>query len=83
MRTNLTHRIRDVLRKAPDGLTTREIADALSTTANQVQKRLEQMPDAYKDRWTKNPGNNAWVAVYAVVVPPPDCPRPKKKKDLT
>lgn len=79
MRTNLSARIREMLRAAPDGLTTREIADALGVTSAQVQKRLAQMPDAYKDRWTKVRAGNAWAAVYAVVVPPPDCPRPGRQ----
>lgn len=79
MRTNLSARIREMLRAAPDGLTTREIADALGVTSDQVQKRLAQMPDAYKDRWTKVSTGLAWAAVYCVVVPPPDCPRPGRR----
>ncbi len=79
MRTNLSARIREQLREAPDGLTTREIADALGVSVNQVQKRLKYMPDAYKDRWIKNATGIAWAAVYAVVVPPPDCPRPGRR----
>ena len=79
MRNNLSARIREVLRGAPDGLTSREIADALGVTSDQVQKRLAHMPDAYKDRWTKSRAGNAWAAVYAVVVPPPDCPRPGRR----
>ena len=79
MRTNLSARIREKLREAPDGLTTREIADALGVTSDQVRKRLAQMPDAYKDRWTKASTGIAWAAVYAVVAPPPDCPRPGRQ----
>lgn len=80
MRNNLSACIREMLRAAPDGLTTREIADALGVTSDQVHRRLRNMPDAYKDRWTKVSTGIAWAAVYCVVVPPPDCPRPERTK---
>lgn len=38
------------------------------------------MPDAYIDRWVREPGSRGqFQAVYMVVVPPADCPHPKDR----
>jgi len=39
---------------------------------------LHKFPDAYIDRWIKS--GNFVTAVWCVVVPPPHCPRPERKK---
>jgi hypothetical protein len=39
---------------------------------------VNSMPDAYIDRWLKT--GKRFAAVWCVVVPPPHCPKPEKKK---
>jgi len=45
-----------------------------------IKRALEQMPDAYIDRWEayKGRGQLPWRAVWCVVVPPKNCPMPSK-----
>ena len=74
-RTN--ERIRALLRNARDGLTVNEICGELEITGVVARKVLAKMPDAYIDRWLVAVG--APAAVWCVVVPPPNCPRPRKK----
>lgn len=71
------HAIRMVLQKYPDGLTTSEIAERLEKDASHIRRALLEMPDAYKDRWTIR--RKQWTAVWCVVVPPQNCPKPKGK----
>lgn len=39
---------------------------------------IHKFPDAYIDRWIKK--DNYLTAVWCVVVPPENCPRPDRKK---
>jgi len=38
------------------------------------------MPDAYIDRWQKINAKNNYAAVWCVVVPPENCPKPNQKE---
>ena len=73
--------IRDLLRLKDDGLTTKEISDALKMDRKTVQVALRKMPDAYIDRWlcAENPSVPP-EAVWCVVVPPENCPKPERTK---
>ena len=75
-RTN--EQIRALLRTACDGLTVNEICGELEISGVVARKVLSKMPDAYIDRWLVQAAG-APAAVWCVVVPPPNCPRPRKK----
>jgi hypothetical protein len=65
------NQVRVVLRAAPDGMTVAEIAH--------TGRILKAMPDSYIDRWD-GPSRGQWRAIWCVVVPPEDCPKPVTKK---
>jgi len=73
--------IRDLLKLKDDGLTTKEISDTLKMGRNVVRIALHKMPDAYIDRWlcAENPSTPP-EAVWCVVVPPENCPKPERTK---
>jgi len=71
--------IRAMLHKHEDGLTINWLAEFLNFSTDSVRVALENMPDAYIDRWTKLPTGKTYEAVWCVVVPPPNCPKPQKK----
>jgi hypothetical protein len=75
MRTFATKSIRELLRTAPDGLDVNTIANTLDREPSNIRSRLKEMPDAYIDRWVRQYGNPP-MAVWCVVVPPENCPRP-------
>lgn len=68
-----------MLHKHEDGLTINWLAEFLKLSTDSVRGALENMPDAYIDRWTKLPADKTYEAVWCVVVPPPNCPKPEKK----
>jgi hypothetical protein len=80
MRTGTILSLRALLRANPDGLDIGSIANALSREPSNVRKRLEQMPDAYIDRWVRQRGAPP-QAIWCVVVPPANCPKPQSLKD--
>ena len=68
--------IRALLREHPDGMDVEELAAILRVEmSNAVRTALKQMPDTYIDRWRKV-GFSPYTAVWCVVVPPENCPRP-------
>ena len=67
--------IRMLLQKYHDGLTVTEIAERIEKPRNSIHRSLTEMPDAYVDRWTSY--RKQWAAVWCVVVPPENCPKPK------
>lgn len=79
MRTGLTHELRMHLRANPDGLTTKELAALTGRDKNNIRTTIKRMPDTYIDRW-EGPYRGQYSAVYCVVIPPPDCPKPTKEK---
>lgn len=70
--------IRRLLHQYHDGLTSIEISERLELKPDSVRNALKEMPDTYIDRWTLVP-NEPPHAVWCAVVPPEDCPKPKKK----
>ena len=69
--------IRMVLQKNHDGLTVSEIAGFVEKPVNPVYRALKEMPDAYIDRWVSyKEHKKQWCAVWCVVVPPENCPKP-------
>ena len=74
--------VRTLLRAAPDGLTVQEIMALLPRVdETHLSRILRAMPDSYIDRWISVTGARWHRAVWAVVIPPEDCPRPHKKDD--
>ena len=69
--------IRAALREAPDGLTVTELEVLVPVHRTHIGRILKSMADAYIDRWV---GDTHWSAVWCVVIPPENCPKPRKKK---
>jgi hypothetical protein len=70
-------KVRALLRAHPDGLTQRAIAEGVPGLRIDVARNtLINMPDAYIDRWA-DPVRGQWQAVWCVVVPPDNCPKPR------
>jgi len=72
--------IRVALRGVPDGMTLNDLAELLGRDHNNVRKVLRNMPDTYIDRWETAP-RGQYKAVWCIVVPPSDCPRPDGRTD--
>ena len=71
--------IRNMLRAIEDGMTVPALAAALGAKdVEPIRLALKNMPDTYIDRWD-GPVQGQYVAVWCVVVPPGDCPRPKER----
>jgi len=74
------HAIRMVLQKYPDGLTISEMAERLEKDRHGIQRAMPQMADAYIDRWISGREHRKqWAAVWCVIAPPQNCPKPKEK----
>jgi hypothetical protein len=78
MRTNTTPSLRTLLRDNPDGLDVGTMANYLEREPGNIRKILNTMPDAYIDRWVRANGNPP-TAIWCVVVPPENCPKPDTK----
>ena len=70
--------IRRLLHQYHDGLTSIELSERLELKPDSVRNALKEMPDTYIDRWALV-SNEPPHAVWCAVVPPEDCPKPKKK----
>mgnify|MGYP003632705186 FL=1 len=81
MRTNCTQEIRALLRAHSDGMTIEQVVWAVKRDKANVKKTIRAMPDAYIDRWEAVP-RKQYAAVWCVVVPPEDCPRPENVDDM-
>ena len=79
MRTNSTQSLRTLLRASPDGLDVGTIANTLEREPSNIRKLLAGMPDAYIDRWVRQRGNPP-TAIWCVIVPPDNCPRPDNQR---
>jgi hypothetical protein len=69
--------VRKVLRESADGLTVKQITEAVGVDKDPLSRILATMPDAYIDRWS-GPTRGQYSAVWCVVVPPENCPRPTR-----
>jgi hypothetical protein len=72
--------IRTLLRQEDDGLTATEIANRISLRPDAVRRALTNMPDVYIDRWQAPVHREPPQAVWCAVVPPENCPPPRKQK---
>ena len=79
MRTKTTQTLRTLLRANPDGLDVSTMANHLEREATGLRKLLSTMPDAYIDRWLRRKGNPP-TAIWCVVVPPDNCPKPENQR---
>ena len=77
MRTSTVKQVRALLRADPDGLTIKQINNVLHRSDTNMRRVLRGMPDTYIDRWEIRPRKTP-AAVWCVVVPPEDCPRPQR-----
>ena len=79
------NQVRSLLRENSDGLTVYELSDATGVDRTHLSRVLNKMPDVYIDRWIAFKDQRRWVrAVWCVVVPPENCPRPfYKTKEKT
>ena len=71
--------VRRVLRDSEDGLTVKQIMDLSQVHTDSLSRILQTMPDAYIDRWS-GPTQGQYSAVWCVVVPPENCPRPTREE---
>lgn len=71
--------VRKVLRDSEDGLTVKQITEAVGVDKDPLSRILQTMPDAYIDRWS-GPTRGQFSAVWCVVVPPENCPRPTREE---
>ena len=67
--------VRKVLRNSEDGLTAKQITEAVGVDKDPLSRILQTMPDAYIDRWS-GPTRGQYSAVWCVVIPPENCPHP-------
>jgi len=68
-----------VLQKYHDGLTVSEIAERIEKPLSPISRALKEMPDAYVDRWVAH--RKQWTAVWCVIVPPENCPKPTRSPE--
>ena len=78
MRMDVINSVRAALRGIPDGMTLEELSELLNREKDNIRRVLKDMPDTYIDRWEVAP-RCQYRAVWCVVVPPEDCPRPEGK----
>jgi len=72
--------LRAMLRLYTDGLTTAQLAHITGLDVNGVARSLKAMPDVYIDRWETSQRGRYISAVWCVVVPPENCPKPEREK---
>jgi hypothetical protein len=70
--------VRQLLRDNPEGMTVLQLSEVAGTGPSHIHRMIHKFPDAYIDRWVKT--GNFVAAVWCVVVPPENCPRPNRKK---
>lgn len=70
--------VRKILREHGDGMTIAQLHEILGTRTDNIRTALKAMVDAYIDRWVFS--YNKYAAVWCVVMPPEDCPKPEGKR---
>jgi len=80
LRLAMVASVRVALRGVPDGMSLEEISALLARPQSNVRKVLKSMPDAFIDRWEAAP-RGQYKAIWCVVIPPKDCPRPNGKQN--
>ena len=71
--------VRALLRELQDGLTVAELSEKTGVHVNSIQRCVKDMPDAYIDRWQNSERGRYLSAIWCVVVPPENCPKPERK----
>lgn len=71
--------IRDILRKEEEGCTVAELADRIGSSKASAASSLAYMPDTYIDRWTEAGQQRPYEAIWGIVTPPENCPKPTRK----
>lgn len=80
MRKPMHPQLRELLRgEFADGALVKELAARVGASPTNVRQALENMPDAYVDRWTDYTVRGQYQQIWCVVVPPPHCPKPERK----
>ena len=69
--------IRELLKRHPEGLKSREIIEITGIDKRVVNKALESVFGVYIDRWEKSVFRNTLSAVWVVVDVPENCPKPE------
>jgi hypothetical protein len=78
VRKSTQNAVREALRKAEDGMTAVQLEGVTGNPYRSIIGSLKCMPDAYIDRW-ETKGKKKYVsAVWCVVIPPPNCPKPNE-----
>lgn len=72
--------LRAMLRLYLDGLTIAQLAHVTGLDVDGIARSLKCMPDAYIDRWSADGRRRYYSAVWCVVVPPANCPKPNQKE---
>ena len=71
--------IRRLLRRHLDGMTVKEIAEYLNRASDSIYNALKAMPDTYIGSWTEAQHQAPAQAVWCVIVPPKNCPKPNAR----
>ena len=71
--------IRKILREEEDGTTVAELADRLGAKKDSIASALTRMTDTYIDRWTEAGQGRPYEAIWCIVTPPENCPKPTRK----
>jgi hypothetical protein len=79
MKSEWPERLREMLRNEEDGATVAELALRLEARKVSIASALERMPDTYIDRWTEAGQSRPYEAIWCIVTPPENCPRPERK----
>lgn len=80
MRKSSQTLVRALLRATSDGLTIAELSEKTDVHVNSLQRCIKDMPDAYIDRWDTKSRGRYLSAIWCVVVPPENCPKPEPRK---
>jgi hypothetical protein len=78
MRKSNQHLFREMLRANHDGISVPNISKATGLEPRGILRSLRCMPDAYIDRWEIVGRRKRMTAVWCVVVPPENCPKPER-----
>lgn len=70
--------LRSALRMCDDGLTVSQLANLTGLKIGNINRSLKGMPDAYIDRWETRQRGRPLIAVWCVVIPPENCPKPER-----
>ena len=76
MSKSIHPRIRFLLRQNDDGLTASQVSTHINSKPDTVRNALKNMADTYIDRWIYLRG--MYTAVWCIVIPPEDCPKPER-----